>query len=477
MGPIDYSAAFGGANPAQSFAQSFQLGAGIQEQQLAMQQRQLAMQQAEAKAAAERAMQEELSTLAADPSPQRIAAMSIKYPQLSENFKRSYDMLAPEAREAKLAATVPIYSAAMNGKPEIAADLLTQQADALQNSGKDQEAAQTRSFAEMFRKQPEAARETAGLLLARAMGPEKFVETFGKLGAERRAEEMQPIAVREAQAKATREEIAAANAPELARLDVQAKTFVNVVAELKAQEETLRAQYAPQRVKLEVDKLGADLGLTQAQIGQARAAAAASRASAAASGETARAARATAERERIGLLPPDKRMEAEAKLRAEYSKETKNFQDVRESFRRIESSEDTPAGDISLIFGFMKMLDPASVVREGEFATAQNAAGIPTRVTNAYNKAMTGKRLDPKQIIEFRSQAAALYKAAKTQDTVVRQGLSQVATGYGLDTKNIFFEQPKTPPSPAAATGGKPPTKAEVDAALNKYLPPKPAAK
>jgi hypothetical protein len=36
----------------------------------------------------------------------------------------------------------------------------------------------------------------------------------------------------------------------------------------------------------------------------------------------------------------------------------------------------------------MKMLDPTSVVREGEFATAQNAASIPIKIVNMYNKAL-----------------------------------------------------------------------------------------
>jgi len=34
----------------------------------------------------------------------------------------------------------------------------------------------------------------------------------------------------------------------------------------------------------------------------------------------------------------------------------------------------------------MKILDPGSVVREGEFATAQNSAGIPERIRAKYNR-------------------------------------------------------------------------------------------
>lgn len=259
MGPIDYSAAFGGVNPMQSFAQSFQLGAGIQDRRLAQEQQQLAIQQAQAKAMQEQAMREELAALSADPSPQKIAALSIKYPQLSEGFKRSYDMLAPEQRQAKLSATVPVYSAAINGRPEIAADLLATQADALQNSGREQEAAQTRAFSELFRTQPEAAKQTAGLLLATAMGPEKFVETFGKLGAERRADEMQPVAMRKAEAEAGTAEsesvIRAADAQVAPQMSV-AKLNEQLA---KASKEAVAAKFAESRAVQ-------DLKLGEAQI-------------------------------------------------------------------------------------------------------------------------------------------------------------------------------------------------------------------
>lgn len=465
MGPIDYSSAFGGQDPLQAFAGSFNLGAGIQDRRMGLQQQQLAMQQAQAKAQQEQAMRAELADVASNPTLDRIASLSVKYPQLSEGFKRSYDMLAPESKQSKLNATIPIYAAALNGKPETSASLLEQQAEALSNSGREQEASQTLAFAEMFRTQPETAKQTAGLLLSSVMGPDKFVETFGKLGSEQRAADLQPTAMREAAAKATSAEVAATNAPLLAEQELKKNTAAAIVEETKATTEKLRVQYAPQRVKLEVEKLGAELGLTRAQTAQAGAAAAASRESTAAS-------QASAARDRAGILPPDKRMEGETKLRKEYSDQTKTFQDVRESYRRVNASQDNAVGDLSLIFGFMKMLDPGSVVREGEFATAQNAAGIPDRIQNLYNKALRGERLTKGQRDAFKGQAQQLYGAAEKQEKVVRDGLGKVASVYGLDTKNIFFDQPKkAPPTPAPAPGGKPPSQAEVEAALSKYLP------
>lgn len=65
----------------------------------------------------------------------------------------------------------------------------------------------------------------------------------------------------------------------------------------------------------------------------------------------------------------------------------------------------TAAADITGIFAFMKMIDPESTVREGEFATAASAAGIPERLRTQYNKILKGDRLGPDQRKDFMRQA------------------------------------------------------------------------
>jgi len=72
-----------------------------------------------------------------------------------------------------------------------------------------------------------------------------------------------------------------------------------------------------------------------------------------------------------------------------------DFIKIRDSFARIQASIEKPsaAGDLALIFNYMKILDPGSVVRESEFATAANAAGVPTRARNLWNKFLYGTRL------------------------------------------------------------------------------------
>jgi len=61
----------------------------------------------------------------------------------------------------------------------------------------------------------------------------------------------------------------------------------------------------------------------------------------------------------------------------------------------------TGPASIALVFKFMKALDPTSVVREGEFATAENSAGVPESIGNIYNKLVRGERLGDVQIEQF----------------------------------------------------------------------------
>lgn len=228
--------------------------------------------------------------------------------------------------------------------------------------------------------------------------------------------------------------------------------------------------------------LAAELQLTQSQVEAAKAARAASEAAARKSGEEAAAARAKAEQMARGVIEPEKRPELEAKMRAEYNNQTKNFGEVKAAYGRVLASEETAAGDLALIFSYMKMLDPGSVVREGEFATAEQAAGVPDRIRNIYNKLLTGERLNPDQRKMFASQAKSLYDQSRQQEALVRSGIERIARGYGLNVGNIFYEatetEPRAPglaPAPAPAARGAPaPMPAPAPAPMPPVPPPTP---
>jgi hypothetical protein len=129
-------------------------------------------------------------------------------------------------------------------------------------------------------------------------------------------------------------------------------------------------------------------------------------------------------------------------LRDEVNKLSTPFQQVNDSYGRIQTAAAHPsaAGDIALIFNYMKMLDPGSVVREGEFATAQNAAGIPDRIRNMYNKAQNGERLNDEQRNDFVGQAQNLYKSQEQSYQQVIDDYTSKAERAGIDPKDVIVD-------------------------------------
>jgi hypothetical protein len=125
----------------------------------------------------------------------------------------------------------------------------------------------------------------------------------------------------------------------------------------------------------------------------------------------------------------------EQSLRKEVTQNLKEDQGVLSMYRNVQAAAGQPsaAGDLSLIFAFMKMLDPGSVVREQEFANAQNAAGVPDQVRNAYNKAISGQRLNPTQRQDFLNQAAQLATNAEGRITWTTRKYQEIARQYGYD--------------------------------------------
>ena len=105
----------------------------------------------------------------------------------------------------------------------------------------------------------------------------------------------------------------------------------------------------------------------------------------------------------------------EDSTRKEFLAQAKPYIEISQAYRKIEEATKVPsaAGDVSLVFAFMKILDPGSVVREGEFATAQNAAGVPDRIRAQYNAAMSGQKLAPAQREDFLNQAKNLARSQK----------------------------------------------------------------
>lgn len=431
MGPINYAMQV--QSPFEGQLAGIKLGATLADMESALAKQALERQQAQQAMARQQAFGDAVASYFAKPDRtfQDLApalAMAGSKEQL-EALKAVGEGMSKEQQQVQQRSAAQLL-VALETNPEVAKAMLQQRVDA---TADPMEKSHYASMLKLAETDPKLAAQGIELAGGAQFGKD-WIDNISKVRQGRREEELAPSKLAFEKEKAAQ-----------ASLDTVLKGF-------DVQTKTLEAKYAPGKLDDEVQKRAADLNLTKAQTAQARAAAASSEA-------------AAAERRSMsaGLLPPDKRMAEEAKLRKEYIDNTKTFAEVRSSYDRLVASQDTAVGDLSLIFAYMKMLDPGSVVREGEFATAQNAAGVPERLRNIYNRVVSGERLSSGQRESFKSQGGALYAAAKKQEEVVRSGVTRIANGLGLNTSNIFYE--------ASVPNVKPETAGDVVQQIPGYAP------
>ena len=132
----------------------------------------------------------------------------------------------------------------------------------------------------------------------------------------------------------------------------------------------------------------------------------------------------------------------EKDLRALFLKQSDDFMIGLEGFQKVQTAAMTkqPSGasDIALIFGYMKVLDPGSVVREGEFATAQNAGGVAEKIRNTYNRVFEGERLSPTLREEFIQSARDQFLPSLDKQRDREEWFADLSSNYGLNQDAIF---------------------------------------
>ena len=161
------------------------------------------------------------------------------------------------------------------------------------------------------------------------------------------------------------------------------------------------------------------------------------------------------------ILGTGKAFAREKDLRNEFTKEMKPFTDLSQAFSKVEAAALNPsaAGDISLVYGYMKILDPGSTVMQGEQATASNAGGIPDRVRAMYNKALTGETLAPTVRQDFYAQSQNLIESQRQMQRDIAARYTNIATQNKLDPTQVIFDPfqriEKRPAKPAATATKK----------------------
>lgn len=160
-----------------------------------------------------------------------------------------------------------------------------------------------------------------------------------------------------------------------------------------------------------------------------------------AQGQYAKPEKAETDEDMLGGLSKDQRTSLK-QIRSEVAKDpdVKEFATIRDAKERIDTAKAnaSPANDLALIFSYMKLLDPTSVVREGEFANAENSGSIPERIRAQYNKALEGERLTKEQREDFASSATGIYDKKKKNYEKAVEFYKKQAEIDGIPTDRVL---------------------------------------
>lgn len=143
-------------------------------------------------------------------------------------------------------------------------------------------------------------------------------------------------------------------------------------------------------------------------------------------------------------------------LRDEFNQLTAEFRVTQRAHDTLVSvsRDPSPAGDLSLLYQFNKLLDPNSVVRESEFATAARTGSLDQRVGAAVLRVLNGERLTVDQRADFVRQADLINEAQRRGYTRLRDQYSGIARRAGLPVEQVIVDHEAPPRAAAPAAGG-----------------------
>lgn len=142
----------------------------------------------------------------------------------------------------------------------------------------------------------------------------------------------------------------------------------------------------------------------------------------------------------------------------------KSYQQALPSYSSMvdTAKTDSKASDLNLVYGLGKIMDPNSVVREGEMVMVNNTSSLPDWLQGAINSVNGGSRLEPATrmaiLNEARSRMTA-YRGALDNDMsqyrgiIGRRGMNEADV---LPTLGNIAEVPNLSPPPAADVGATP---------------------
>jgi hypothetical protein len=132
--------------------------------------------------------------------------------------------------------------------------------------------------------------------------------------------------------------------------------------------------------------------------------------------------------------------------------ELQNYQMMVPQYQAIRQAGPTRAGDLNIVYAFAKLLDPSSVVREGEAVMVKSAAALPDWLVGQINRLNGGQALQPQTRAAIQHEAQGRMANARTMVDKRLQFYRDFAQRNGLNPADIVPNLPDF----NSAGGGKP---------------------
>jgi len=200
--PTDYLSGLGGIqnlpNPTRDFNAGVAADEALRTSQLQRQAATLQLQQQQVKQQRDRDFQNDIARLSGDPSPGSIASMIRKYPEFATQLKSAHDIQDEAKKASDFRTQAQIFSAASNGRFDLAASMLKAHRDASVAAGEAPDPTDDAMIAALESGSPQEqklAMSMIGVSIA-AINPKKFDETYNALNKGREGFTLNPGDVR-----------------------------------------------------------------------------------------------------------------------------------------------------------------------------------------------------------------------------------------------------------------------------------------
>lgn len=191
IGPIDYRLDV--VDPFNQAMQGYQLGMQATATNAALQAQKAEEERKKQAYLQQQARNEDLYKFSLIPNKTAddYASIISRYPDLAEPYQKAWGIMDSGQQQQTLSTASQVYAALRSQQPQIAKDILNEQIQAYDNSGKKSEANQLKMVLGLVDKSPDAAASSIGMLMS-SVNPDKFKDILSTLGDEQRSNEKQP---------------------------------------------------------------------------------------------------------------------------------------------------------------------------------------------------------------------------------------------------------------------------------------------